>query len=168
MIRVVNIVLLFTFNREICPDELGEFQVKYLVRFHSGIVSFGKLRMNVFFSGKAIVTGIQKELTGVQFVESFRKQLVKPLEVVGWKIVNITGADTLDFKPNITKLCEHPAVTYEPELFNALYYREEGSKVVIIVFHSGKLIVTGAITIRELRTTYRNFLKETETYIKRQ
>ena len=46
--------------------------------------------------------------------------------------------------------------TYEPELFPGLVYRMEDPKVVLLVFVSGKIVITGAKTIDDLTNALGN------------
>jgi transcription initiation factor TFIID TATA-box-binding protein len=44
-----------------------------------------------------------------------------------------------------------PSVRYEPELFPGLIYRLANPKVVLLIFVSGKVVLTGAKSLRDLQ-----------------
>lgn len=87
------------------------------------MLSSGKTHINIFFKGKKIVTVVRTIKQGTDSVNNFVTKHVPPLEVNYWKVVNITASETSNYKPNILKLCTHTLVTYEPELFQAMYFR---------------------------------------------
>ena len=57
-------------------------------------------------------------------------------------------------------------LTYEPELFPGIYYREKGSNMVIILFHSGKYIITGGKCLEQMISFEKTFLNIIKKCIK--
>jgi TATA-box binding protein (TBP) (component of TFIID and TFIIIB) len=107
-----------------------------------------------FFVGKIIVTGCKSEADVTLAAQKF----VKILEKVGYP-VSIQDFDRYQFKiQNMTATCDFgfpiglealifsqsSFATYEPELFPGLVYRMQNPKVVLLVFVSGKVVLTGA------------------------
>lgn len=109
-----------------------------------------KIAALVFGSGKVV-------LTGAKSVES----LNKGLEILGgilrglnieiaseltYKIQNIVTSADLGAGINLNKIAvgfNLERIEYEPEQFPGLVYRLEDPKVVVLLFGSGKLIITG-------------------------
>jgi len=102
----------------------------------------------IFASGKMVCTGAKSE----NMAKSAVKKVVKELRNEGFiirgrlkiEIVNMVGtADAggeidLEAAANILD-----NIMYEPEQFPGLIYRMEEPKVVILLFRSGKMVLTG-------------------------
>ncbi|MDD1725153.1 MAG: TATA-box-binding protein [Methanospirillum sp.] len=109
-----------------------------------------KIAALVFGSGKVV-------LTGAKSVES----LNKGLEILGgllrdlnidisneltYKVQNIVTSADLGAGINLNKIAvgfNLERIEYEPEQFPGLVYRLDDPKVVVLLFGSGKLIITG-------------------------
>jgi len=66
------------------------------------------------------------------------------------EIQNIVASSNLNFRVNLDVLaieCEN--TEYEPEQFPGLIFRLDEPKTVMLIFRSGKIIVTGAKTQRD-------------------
>jgi transcription initiation factor TFIID TATA-box-binding protein len=118
----------------------------------------------MFGSGKIIVTGTKNEDDCMQAAQKF----VKILEKVGYP-VNATDLSRYQYKiQNMTATCDfgfpiglealilsHSSfATYEPELFAGLVYRLQVPKVVLLIFVSGKVVLTGAKCQEDLCAAY--------------
>lgn len=57
--------------------------------------------------------------------------------------------------------------TYEPELFPGLVYRMEDPKVVLLVFVSGKIVITGAKNIVSLSQAIENIFPKISEFRKK-
>lgn len=104
----------------------------------------------VFASGKMVVTGAKneddcKEAAG-KYVAIIRKVGFAQAGFHDFKIQNITATLDVGFPIRLEGLIyAHAALsTYEPELFPGLIYRMEDPKVVLLIFVSGKVVITGA------------------------
>lgn len=166
MVRVVNIVMVFVLSRSLTRDELKNYKVKYLVRFNSAIIKVPEGVINIFLSGKAIVTGIQDEKIGLMLIEKFLKEIKPEIDIVSSKIVNVTGCAALGFRPDCRRLCMHSDVTYEPELFPAIYYQRKNSKIIIMIFHTGKMVLTGGKSKCQLDSALCDFRNDLKSYIR--
>jgi transcription initiation factor TFIID TATA-box-binding protein len=109
-----------------------------------------KIAALVFGSGKVVLTGaksvdsLSKGLTilGNQ-LRSFNISIPKKLT---YKIQNIVTSADLATPINLNKIAvgfNLDRIEYEPEQFPGLVYRLENPKVVVLLFGSGKLIITG-------------------------
>jgi len=74
--------------------------------------------------------------------------------VVDFKVQNIVGTADLGYPIRLEGLvCAHASfASYEPELFPGLIYRLHKPRVVFLVFVSGKVVITGAKTERDVST----------------
>ena len=59
---------------------------------------------------------------------------------------------SVGFKLSLETMVDNYGGMYEPEIYPALYYyvQTAGKKVTLMVFHSGKVIATGAKTKEEI------------------
>jgi len=103
----------------------------------------------IFASGKMIITGARSE----EDAQNAGKKYTAIVQKVGFgvqftefKIQNITASCDCGFPIRIEGLCYANAQqsTYEPELFPGLVYRMSDPKVVMLIFVSGKVVLTGA------------------------
>jgi len=103
----------------------------------------------IFNSGKMVCTGSKSEKDAVKAV----KKIVESLREVGIdiknepiiQVQNIVASANLGVELNLEEaafLLEN--TLYEPEQFPGLIYRMHNPKVVILLFGSGKAVITGA------------------------
>ena len=109
-----------------------------------------KIAALIFNSGKVV-------LTGAKSVESLDRglatlgDLLRNLDVtipdeLTYKIQNIVTSADLGSTINLNKIAvgfNLDKIEYEPEQFPGLVYRLDDPKVVLLLFGSGKLIITG-------------------------
>jgi transcription initiation factor TFIID TATA-box-binding protein len=114
-----------------------------------------KLAMLIFSSGKVICTGAR----GPKDIEAAVTQLRKKLREGGVRIKkdpvvevqNIVASSSVDVKVNLDQLAlECFNTEYEPEQFPGLVYRLDDPKTVMLLFRSGKMIITGAKNPRDI------------------
>lgn len=109
-----------------------------------------KIAALVFGSGKVVLTGAKSidslskglEILGNKLRE-LKIDIPKDLE---YKVQNIVTSADLGTPINLNKIAvgfNLDRIEYEPEQFPGLVYRLEEPKVVVLLFGSGKLIITG-------------------------
>ncbi|KAF2837337.1 hypothetical protein M501DRAFT_938052, partial [Patellaria atrata CBS 101060] len=109
----------------------------------------------IFASGKMVVTGAKSiadsKLASRKFARTLQKLGYRP-SFTEYKVQNIVGAADVRFDVRLEGLArEHGQFAgYEPELFPGLVYRMMKPKVVLLIFVSGKVNLTGAKTKAEL------------------
>jgi len=110
----------------------------------------------VFASGKMIVTGAKnendcKEAAG-KYVAIIRKIGFTQAGFYDFRIQNMTATLDVGFPIRLEGLVYAQAAhsTYEPELFPGLVYRMDDPKIVLLIFVSGKVVMTGAKTLQAL------------------
>ncbi len=115
----------------------------------------------IFASGKIVCTGTKNEndsrLAAKKFYQTI-KELGFPVKFLNYRITNIAASCQVDFPVNFYKIYkEHTKfVDYNPEIFPALIYRKD---VTILLFKSGKVIVTNVKTRQQLYDSYKEFEK---------
>jgi transcription initiation factor TFIID TATA-box-binding protein len=109
----------------------------------------------IFGSGKMIVTGAKSEDDASNAAKKYTAIVAKvgfPVSFKEFKIQNITCTCDCGFPIKIEHLsyAYSQNSTYEPELFPGLIYRMQDPKCVLLVFVSGKVVLTGAKTVQAL------------------
>jgi transcription initiation factor TFIID TATA-box-binding protein len=122
-------------------------------RFQAVIMRISQPRATslLFRSGKLIVTGAKTQHESLNAAKKFIAILQKvgcAVALNDFKIQNITATLDLGFPIRLEGfLYSHAAnSTYEPELFPGLVYRMTSPKIVLLIFVSGKIVLTGAKT----------------------
>ncbi|XBH89080.1 hypothetical protein VPH35_081051 [Triticum aestivum] len=109
----------------------------------------------IFASGKMVCTGAKSEQ---QSKLAARKKLGFPAKFKDFKIQNIVASCDVKFPIRLEGLAySHGAFSsYEPELFPGLIYRMRQPKIVLLIFVSGKIVLTGAKVREETYTAFEN------------
>jgi transcription initiation factor TFIID TATA-box-binding protein len=109
-----------------------------------------KIAALVFGSGKVVLTGAKSIESLSQGLEILGRQLrelnIEIPDNLTYKIQNIVTSADLGAPINLNKIAvgfNLDRIEYEPEQFPGLVYRLEDPKVVVLLFGSGKLIITG-------------------------
>lgn len=103
----------------------------------------------IFASGKMVVTGAKSEddskLASRKYARIIQK-LGFNAKFTDFKIQNIVGSCDVKFPIRLEGLAfsHGPFSSYEPELFPGLIYRMVKPKIVLLIFVSGKIVLTGA------------------------
>ena len=113
----------------------------------------------IFSSGKMVWTGAKSEEDSKYAAKKFAKTVQimgYPVRFTEFKIQNIVGSCDLRFSIRLESLHidHHAFASYDPEIFPGLIYRVMNPKVVILVFVSGKIVLTGAKTREEITRAY--------------
>ncbi|KDN39852.1 TBP-domain-containing protein [Tilletiaria anomala UBC 951] len=114
----------------------------------------------LFASGKMVVTGAKSEddsrLASRKYARIVQK-LGFEAKFSEFKIQNIVGSCDVGFPIRLEGLAysHGPFTSYEPELFPGLIYRMVKPKVVLLVFVSGKIVLTGAKHRDEIYDAFR-------------
>mgnify|MGYP000042699029 FL=1 len=108
-----------------------------------------KITALIFKSGKMVVTGAKSVNQLVFAVKKILKTLInKGIPIQGKpqiQVQNIVASANLGAVVDLEKAAlALPGSMYEPEQFPGLIYRMEKPVVVLLIFSSGKMVVTGA------------------------
>lgn len=114
----------------------------------------------VFASGKMVCTGAKSEdqckLAAKKYAKIIRK-VGFPARFTEFKIQNIVGSCDVRFPIHLERLSAGPHnnfCTYEPEIFPGLIYRMADPKIVLLIFVSGKIVLTGAKDRDQINQAY--------------
>ena len=117
-----------------------------------------KIACLIFSSGKIVLTGIRntKALTdGLAIViNSLKKVGIQPLKEPKVAITNMVCSYNLGRYINLNKLTvtlNLENIEYEPEQFPGLVYRIKEPKIVVLIFSSGKIILTGGKNLEDVK-----------------
>jgi len=115
----------------------------------------------IFASGKMVVTGAKSEddsrLAGRKYARIIQK-LGFEAKFQEFKIQNIVGSCDVKFPIRLEGLAYSHGhfSSYEPELFPGLIYRMVKPKVVLLIFVSGKIVLTGAKVREEIYAAFQS------------
>lgn len=114
----------------------------------------------IFESGKMVVLGAKSEDLSKRAARKFAK-IIKLCEhgfvkFNDFKVSNMVGVAKTDFPIRLEGLVLAHAKfsSYEPELFPGLIYRLAKPKLVLLIFVSGKLVITGAKSTKDLQVAF--------------
>ena len=117
-----------------------------------------KIAALIFSSGKVVLTGIRnnKALTDglAIIIKSLKKVGIKPLKEPKVAITNMVCSYDLGRYINLNKIVvtlNVENIEYEPEQFPGLLYRIKDPKIVVLIFSSGKIILTGGKNLEDVR-----------------
>ena len=163
-IEIVNVVATASLNQQIDFDELRKFrEILHDSDVYGGRVAYFKTarmkgKVSIFLSGKMISVGTKSEVQAfkeLDVAQQFlsKKGLVKLVKLHP-KTQNLVV--TADFQKAISleKLSEDLNAIYEPEQFSGAILRfTEPYKTSILVFASGKVVITGLRTSAQIEPT---------------
>lgn len=105
----------------------------------------------IFASGKMVCTGAKSETEARMGARKYARILQKlgfAVTFKDFKVQNMVGSCDVRFPIRLEGLATAHSrfASYEPELFPGLIYRMQQPKVVLLIFVSGKVVITGAKT----------------------
>ncbi|XP_055455734.1 TATA box-binding protein-like 2 [Psammomys obesus] len=103
----------------------------------------------IFSSGKLVCTGAKSEEESRLAARKYARVVQKlgfPARFLNFKIQNMVGSCDVKFpiRLEILALTHQQFSSYEPELFPGLIYKMVKPQVVLLIFTSGKVVLTGA------------------------
>ncbi|XP_022747678.1 TATA-box-binding protein 2-like [Durio zibethinus] len=115
----------------------------------------------IFSSGKMVCTGAKTEQQSRLAARKHARIIQKlgfDVKFKDFKIHNIVAAYDFRFPINLIRLANShfKFSVYEPELFPGLIYRMKQSKIMIMVFSSGKIAIAGAQKRDEILKAFEN------------
>ncbi len=172
IIRIENVVASAALDQTVDLDAITRFfpTAEYRPEQFPGLVfklKKPKTATLIFHSGKMICTGAKSEEQTIKAVGKVIKQLKSQgIAIKGKpkiKIQNIVASASLggriDLEESTYKLTK---TMYEPEQFPGLIHRIDTPKVVILIFASGKLVITGAKKEEEVYQAVKDLHKKLE------
>jgi len=165
--NIENIVSTVDLN---CPLNLREIALKAInaeynpKRFSAVIMKIKEPRTTalIFSNGKIVCLGAKTEEDSKKACKKFAKIIKKigfPVVFKEFKMQNIVGSCDVKFQIALMKLYIHiikkssssrirQIIIYEPEQFPGLIYRMIDPNILLLIFSSGKIVITGG-KIRE-------------------
>jgi transcription initiation factor TFIID TATA-box-binding protein len=115
----------------------------------------------IFASGKMVCTGAKSEQEARLAARKYARILQKlqfAVQFKEFKVQNMVGSCDVRFPIRLEGLASSHAVfcSYEPELFPGLIYRMQAPKIVLLIFVSGKVVLTGAKKREDIYTAFEN------------
>jgi transcription initiation factor TFIID TATA-box-binding protein len=115
----------------------------------------------IFASGKMVVTGAKSEELSRLAARKYARIIQKlgfQAKFSEFKIQNIVGSCDVKFPIRLEGLAfaHGNYSSYEPELFPGLIYRMVKPKIVLLIFVSGKIVLTGAKVREEIYQAFEN------------
>ena len=154
IINIQNVVATGTMNQKVDLNAVvkGYPGVEYRPEQFPGLVfrlKRPKTATLIFSSGKMVCTGARSGKDSRRAIMKVVKELKKGGVIIlskpDVKVVNVVASAILGGKVDLEKTVVTVRRTmYEPEQFPGLIYRMDKPKVVILVFASGSLVITGA------------------------
>ncbi|MBA7516797.1 hypothetical protein ES705_08845 [subsurface metagenome] len=119
----------------------------------------------IFRSGKVVCTG-SKTKEGVRVVmdklaSDLRNLGIDVVEHPEFKVQNIVASANLGRELNLGAIVvglELEGMEYEPEVFPGLVYRIKEPKSAILIFSSGRLVITGGKTVEDCERSVNTLL----------
>jgi transcription initiation factor TFIID TATA-box-binding protein len=153
-INIQNVVATATLNQKVDLNAIvkGYIGTEYHPEKFPGLVlrlKRPKTAILIFSTGKMVCTGARSGKESRRAIMKAIKELKKGgiiiLSKPDFKVVNIVASASLGGKVDLEKAVSTLGkAMYEPEQFPGLIYRMDEPKVVILIFASGNLVVTGA------------------------
>ncbi|OTF78755.1 TATA-box binding protein (TBP), component of TFII-D and TFIIIB-like [Euroglyphus maynei] len=112
----------------------------------------------LFASGKIVVTGAKNERLACLACRKFARIVQKlgyDVKFSDFKVQNVVSTVDMKFPIRLDKLAivHSQFCTYDPDFFPALIYRMVRPRTVLLIFVSGKLIITGARNRTQMKET---------------
>lgn len=143
---------------------LGARNAEYNPRRFSAVImriKDPKTTALIFSSGKLVITGAKSEEKSKLAARRFARIVEKigyAVRFKEFKIQNMVGSCDMKFPIKLEGISIHHAAfsSYEPELFPGLIYRMKDPKIVLLVFVSGKIVITGGKKKEEIYQAFAN------------
>ena len=174
-LRIENVVATASLEQKIdLPSIMKVFRnVEYRPRRFPGLVfrmKKPKTATLIFTTGKMVCTGAKSAKMAISAVRKVVRELRKEGFIIKRrpkiKIVNIVGTANVGGKVDLEAAAAiMDNIMYEPEQFPGLIYRIQEPKVVMLIFASGKTVITGGKTreqVEEAVEMLRGFLRDNQ------
>jgi len=115
----------------------------------------------IFSSGKMVCTGAKSEDLSRLAARKYARVIQKlgfAAKFIDFKIQNMVGSCDVKFPIRLEALvlAHQQFSSYEPELFPGLIYRMVKPRIVLLIFVSGKVVLTGAKVRAEITEGFEN------------
>eukprot|EP00128_Syssomonas_multiformis_P012881 Colp12_sorted_trinity150504_noHs@22293 len=128
----------------------------------------------IFASGKMVCTGAKSEdaskIAARKYARIIQKLGYPDAKFTQFKIQNIVGSCDVLFPVRLEGLTAGGHAKYchyEPELFPGLIYKMQQPKIVLLIFCSGKIVLTGAKDRNDIYAAFEQIFPVLQVYDKR-
>lgn len=117
-----------------------------------------------FASGNMVVTGSKSTLksrwAARKYVRIFQK-LGIPVMFKNFEIQNVVASANVGFPIKLKDIADKFGlyVNFTPDLFPGLIFRSINPKLVFLIFRSGKIVITGARNVHDIKMTYESLYR---------
>ncbi|MCS3901009.1 TATA-box-binding protein [Methanococcus voltae] len=166
-IKIVNVVVSTQIGTDIDLEYAADVldNAEYEPEQFPGLVcrlSDPKVALLIFRSGKLNCTGAKSKSDA----EIAIKKIIAELKEAGMEIIdnpevsiqNMVATTELGMEPNLDDISTLECTEYEPEQFPGLVYILSDPKVVVLIFGSGKVVITGLKKIDDAYTAFNKIL----------
>ena len=119
----------------------------------------------IFNNGKVVVTGAKSKAKSMIAARKFARVVQKigyDVKFKDFRIRNMVASVDMTFGVNVTALSHDPGhgsfASYEPEIFPGLVYHMVVPSVVLLIFTTGKVVITGAKCESDIHTARDNIV----------
>lgn len=126
---------------------------------------------SIFESGKLVVVGANTEdralLGSYIFADTLRREMKLKVSIYNFHLNNVVGCFCVGEPLNLDLFMEDHGLTaqWDPDNFRGLCYKPDG-RVSLVLFESGKVIVTGGKATKDLYDSYTDHIHDIRKYIK--
>eukprot|EP01136_Pigoraptor_vietnamica_P024939 Opistho-1_new@78402 len=161
VVATVNLGCMLNLKQIVSSAKNAEYNPR---RFSAVIIRIRDPRATalVFATGKVVCTGAKSEecaRTAARKVAIMIRKTGHDTNFTEFKIQNVVGSCDVRFPIRLESLKhgEHGAYCeYEPEIFPGLVYRMSQPTVVLLIFTSGKVVLTGAKDKKDICEAFDN------------
>eukprot|EP00062_Callorhinchus_milii_P008737 gi/632951754/ref/XP_007891474.1/ PREDICTED: TATA-box-binding protein-like isoform X1 [Callorhinchus milii] len=160
IVSTVNLACRLDLKRIALQARNAEYNPK---RFAAVIMRIREPRTTalIFSSGKMVCTGAKSEEQSRLAARKYARVVQKlgfPAKFLEFKIQNMVGSCDVKFPIRLEGLVltHQQFSSYEPELFPGLIYRMVKPRIVLLIFVSGKVVLTGAKFRSEIYEAFEN------------
>lgn len=109
-----------------------------------------------------VITGAKSELDSEQAAKQYTKAIRSvgnPVKLTEFTIQNMVASCSVNFKIKLEQLYHNEEhfkfCDFNPETFPGLIYHLQEPKVCLLIFASGKIVLTGAKTREDIKKAFR-------------
>ncbi|MCL7024983.1 hypothetical protein MKW94_011988 [Papaver nudicaule] len=116
----------------------------------------------IFQSGKLVITGAKTEALSKLAARKYARVVQKlgfPAKFMNFKIQNIVTSCDVNFLIRLETLQYHNSpnyCAYDPEIFPGMIYKMKKPLITMLIFSSGKVVITGAKAVGDAYTAFEN------------
>ncbi len=172
-IKVENVVVFVSLNKEIPLNKLisNVENAEYEPEQFPGLIyriSEPRSAALIFSSGKIVCTGaksIEKAKEAMcKVIDRIRKAGISTPRDIDIKVENIVASSKIETDLNLEEIASAlENAEYKPEQFPSLIYRINEPRVTFLLFSSGKIICTGAHTVKDIHTALQKLKEKLES-----